>query len=263
MIYFLTNLPVWLSGLLLVGLSTALAMIGPRMVRRYVPLEELSANNEVAGFKFAVVGVLYAVLLGFAVIVVWEKFNDADAIVAREAGAAANIYRLSHGLDEASGAALRKSLTGYLKATITDDWAAMEKGGESEAARKALDAVYETLIPAVQKPNASASPIPAEILHQVDVVTQQRRARIAAADGTVPSVLWPVLFWGAAFTVGFTYFFGTQNMRAQTLMTGILAALIFSGLLVIIVIDQPFSGAIMVGPDALSDVLSEFGAADR
>src|SRR5262249_7849816 len=104
---------------------------------------------------------------------------------------------------------------------------------------------------------------PAEILRQVDVVTQERRARIAAADGTVPSVLWPVLFWGAAFTVGFTYFFGTQNMRAQTLMTGILAALIFSGLLVIIVIDQPFTGAVMVGPDALSDVLTQFGAEGR
>jgi len=260
MIYFLTNLPTWLSGLLLVGLSTALAMIGPRMVRHYVPLEELSANNEVAGFKFAVVGVLYAVLLAFAVIVVWEKFNDADAIVSREAGAAANVYRLSHGLDDASGAAVRKTLSAYLKATITDDWKAMEKGAESDAARKALDMVYETLIPAVQKPNAS--PIPAEILHQIDVVTQERRARIAAADGTVPSVLWPVLFWGAAFTVGFTYFFGTQNMRAQTLMTGILAALIFSGLLVIIVIDQPFTGAVMVGPDALTDVLTQFGGAD-
>ena len=261
MIYFLTNLPTWLSGLLLVGLSTALAMIGPRMVRRYVPLEELSANNEVAGFKFAVVGVLYAVLLAFAVIVVWEKFNDADAIVSREAGAAANVYRLSHGLDDASGAALRKSLSAYLKATITDDWAAMEKGGESDAARKALDAVYETHIPAVQK--QSVGPIPAEILHQVDVVTMERRARIAAADGTVPSILWPVLFWGAAFTVGFTYFFGTQNMRAQTLMTGILAALIFSGLLVIIVIDQPFSGAVMVGPDALSEVLEQIGGESR
>jgi hypothetical protein len=45
-------------------------------------------------------------------------------------------------------------------------------------------------------------------------------------------------------------------------MTGILAALIFSGLLVIIVIDQPFSGAVMVGPGALADVLTQFGAVE-
>ena len=67
MIYFLTRQPLWLSGMLLVGLTTALAMIGPRLVRRYVTLEKLTTNNEVAGFKFAAVGVLCAVLLAFAI----------------------------------------------------------------------------------------------------------------------------------------------------------------------------------------------------
>src|SRR6476619_4597353 len=118
---FLTTQPLWLSGILLVGLTTIIAMFGPIVVRRRVSLEKLRTNNEVAGFKFATVGVLYAVLLAFAVIIVWEKFNDADAIVSREAGAAANVYRLSHGLDDASGAALRKSLSAYLNATIKDD----------------------------------------------------------------------------------------------------------------------------------------------
>jgi hypothetical protein len=74
--------------------------------------------------------------------------------------------------------------------------------------------------------------------------------------------LWPVHFWGAAFTIGFTYFFGTQNLCAQTLMTGILSALIFSGLLTIIVIDRPFAGVIKVEPDALAKVLTEFGAGE-
>src|SRR5262245_2296468 len=117
---YLTNLPIWFLGLLLVGLTTILAMIGPHLVRRYVTLEELSANNEVAGFKFAVVGVLYAVLLAFAIIVVWEKFSEAENTVAREAGAVATIYRLSHGIDDPAGASLRSALDTYLKVTIAE-----------------------------------------------------------------------------------------------------------------------------------------------
>ena len=85
-------------------------MLGPILVRRYVTLERLTANNEVAGFKFAVVGVLYAVLLAFAIIVVWEKFTDAGNIVAREAGAATNVYRLSYGMAEAPATSLRARL---------------------------------------------------------------------------------------------------------------------------------------------------------
>jgi hypothetical protein len=84
-------------------------MLGPALVRRYVALDRLTINNEIAGFKFATVGVLYAVPLAFVIIVVWEKFSDAEANVVREAGAAENLYRLSEGLGDYSGPDLRKS----------------------------------------------------------------------------------------------------------------------------------------------------------
>ena len=102
---FLTTSPLWVAGVLLVGLLSLVAMAGPILVRRRWTLERLETNNEVAGFKFATVGVLYAVLLAFAVIVVWEKFTEADDRVAAEAGAAATIYRLADGMggDRARG----------------------------------------------------------------------------------------------------------------------------------------------------------------
>ena len=74
----LTTAPLWIAVVLLVGVLPLLAMCGPVVVRRFVSLERLRANNEVAGFKFATVGVLYAVLLAFAVVVVWEKFSQAE-----------------------------------------------------------------------------------------------------------------------------------------------------------------------------------------
>src|SRR4051812_16796775 len=81
---YLTAAPFWLSLPVLVLVPTLLSMAGPLLIRRVVPLEALSTNNEVAGFKFAVVGVLYAVLLAFAVIVVWERFSQSEALVADE-----------------------------------------------------------------------------------------------------------------------------------------------------------------------------------
>ena len=83
---------------MVVGLGTLLAMLGPALVRRHVDVKRLAANNEIAGFKFATIGVLYAVLLAFAIIVVWGKFSDAEVDVVQEA--AENLYRLSQGLDD-------------------------------------------------------------------------------------------------------------------------------------------------------------------
>ena len=105
---FLTIQPLWLAALILVVPATLISVAGPFVVRRYVKLDRLRTNNEVAGFKFATVGVLYAVLLAFAVVVVWEKFNQADNKVAKEAGAAATVYRLAGGIDDEHGAAIRK-----------------------------------------------------------------------------------------------------------------------------------------------------------
>src|SRR4029077_13832275 len=128
--HFLTSRPVWVLVLLLF-LATALAMAGALLVRRRIPLELLRGNNEVAGFKFAVIGVLYAVLLAFVVIISWERFYDAERALATEAGAAATLYRLAGGLDVSSAAAFRGNLSAYLNSVLADDWPAMVRGRSS------------------------------------------------------------------------------------------------------------------------------------
>ena len=52
MTFFLTTLPLWLSAVILIVPTTLLAMAGPVIVRRYVEVNQLRTNNEVAGFKF-------------------------------------------------------------------------------------------------------------------------------------------------------------------------------------------------------------------
>jgi hypothetical protein len=258
----ITTMPLWLSTLLVIGLPTALAMVGPVIVRHFVQLDRLRTNNEVAGFKFATVGVVYAVLLAFAVIVVWEKFNEAEATVAREASAAATVYRLADGLDAAQSAPLKEAMSAYLTAVVDKDWPAMEHGRASADVTRALDNIYATLLQS--RSGGGLDPIlKAEILHQLDEVSASRRSRLVAADGTVPQILWFILFGGAIITVAFTFFFGTPNLRAQTMMTGALAILVFSGLLTVIVIDRPFAGGVKVQPEALVHVLGDFGGVVR
>ena len=255
---FLITAPLWLSALVLLVFPTIIAMTGTVLVRRSVSLDKLRTNNEVAGFKFATVGVLYAVLLAFAVVVVWEKFDESENFVAQEAGAAATIYRLADGVGTDSGAGLRKGLNDYIKVAVTEDWPAMERGGASSIARDALSELYKAALKFTPG-NSRDGVLLAEVLHQLDLLTQARRARLVVASGIVPGVLWMVLFGGAVLTVGFTLFFGTQNLRAQTLMTGILTLLIFSGLLVIVEIDHPFAGTVRVMPEALTTVMEDLG----
>jgi Protein of unknown function (DUF4239) len=251
----LTDWPLWLLGILC-AVVTLIVMCCTISIRRWIGLERLSVNNEVAGFKFATIGVLYAVLLGFAVIVVWQRFNDAENAVAQEAGAAATIYRLAQGLGDTAGGAIRKRLSAYIETALADDWPAMEHGKGSVGARHALDDLYAALL-TFYPANSRDAGIQGELLRQLDHLTQARRDRLVMASGTVPGVIWFVLFGGAIMTISFTFFFGAENVAVQALMTGIITALIFSALLVAVAIDRPFTGSVKVTAEPLAAVLRD------
>ncbi len=256
MTLYLSELPLWLAALLVVGLPTALAMSGPAVLHRWIGHQHLSENNEIAGFKFAVVGVIYAVMLAFAVIVVWEKFSLAESSVTDEAGAAATIYRLAGGPD-ADMAATRNAMNNYLRLAITRDWPQMAQGKESPDVTQSLSVLYAAALAVAQDTQHRA--IPSELFSQLDSLTHARRIRLQLAAGVVPDIIWATLYAGAILTVVFTFFFGTKNLRAQMLMTGILSVLVFMGLLVIVSIDHPFTGPTNVGSEPLQVVLEDFG----
>lgn len=251
----LSAMPLWQSGLLVVGTGTLLGMLGPALLRRWLGIERLKINNEVAGFKFAVVGVIYAVILGFATVVTWEKFRDADTAVLQEAGAVTALNRLSNGLEPASAQDIQRRLHDYVTAVIVRDWPAMNSGRYSHAVTVQLDDLYGAII--AHEAHAGETAILSEMFYQLDQVTQARRARIAMADGIIPDVIWFILIGGALVTVLFTFFFGSASLVAQVLMNGLLSFLVFITLWVIAEINFPFTGPVQAGYKPLTIFLQD------
>ena len=218
MSHFLSSLPLWALIALIVVVPTALAMIAQVLIRRWVGIETLVKNNEIAGFKFATVGVIYAVLLAFSVIVVWEKFNDAQTSVAEEAGATAALFRYADG-KEPEAVALRTALVNYLKAAIDEEWLAMGLESEAHGVTQALNRLYSAALALNQSGTRDTADM-SEVFRQIDNVTAARRVRLHLATGLVPDVIWIALFAGALLTIGFTLFFGSENLLAQVCNDG-------------------------------------------
>ena len=126
----------------------------------------------------------------------------------------------------------------------------MARGAGSKRVTEQLNEVYAAVL-AIPAATPRDAVIIEELFNQLNDVGEGRRERLILADGIVPNVLWLVLFAGAAVTLAFTFFFGSRNLLAQVLMTGMLAALIFMVLLVAVSIDHPFTGPVSVPPQAL------------
>ncbi len=73
----------------------AVSRVWPLVSRRLIFAVALDSHHEVAGFIFGTVGVIYAVLLAFVGVVVWEELENAKVAVSSEANHLANIGRLA------------------------------------------------------------------------------------------------------------------------------------------------------------------------
>jgi hypothetical protein len=254
LLLFLCSLPLWLGAFFTVLLPTMVAMTGPALIRKRYPLSVLVKNNEIAGFKFAAVGAIYGVILAFAIVTVWEKFSEAELFVLQEAGSSATLHRLAAG-ENADAIASRAALEAYLRAVVEEEWPRMAEGKESREAAKALDGLFAA---AMHLGDDKPAAVGVEIMKELGDITQARRGRLHLARGVVPPALWTMLLFGALLTIGFTYFFGQENLRSQVTMTGALASIVFLGLFVIVLYDHPFSGEVSVEPHPLAAVRENF-----
>lgn len=218
-------------------------------VRRRVGAEVLSRHNDVAGFIYAVVGVVYAVLLGFSAIIVWEQFRHARENAEQEANALADLYRDSRAFPPEVREAVEAQVRAYTRAVIDKEWPAMARGQSSTEAWNAYNQlwrIYHEFDPQSERERIWF----AESLHRMNALAGSRRDRLLNVRSGVPGVMWGVLILGGTITIGFSFLFGSRNSRAQALMTGGLTLTISVVLLAIFALEKPFSGIARVEPEA-------------
>jgi len=228
--------------------------VGLMLLTRYrYGTDRLKLNNEVAGFKFAVIGVLYAVMLAFVVIAVWEDYSDTEDAVRDEAKAAVDLYRVATALP-GQGEEIHERVLAYVKAVRTKSWDAMAVGGRSEQVAKELRALNRSIIELNPK-NDKEAVLFRHSLDLLTLVTDSRNERLDSADGSVPGILWFVLIVGGLITLGYPAFFAASNVGAQVLMTASLAVLVAFSLLLALAFDFPFTGNPHISKSPFADAL--------
>src|SRR5690606_4608465 len=85
-----------------------------------------------------------------------------------------------------------------------------------------------------------------EVLRHLSDLSDNRRERLLAARTGLPGGMWALLIGGAIVTVAFTFFFSTPNPPAQYLMTALYVASISFVVVLIGLLDFPYSGDLQV-----------------
>lgn len=254
----LAALPLPLLGLLVIGGPVVVALAGLMAFHRISHLRALRGENDVAGFVYAAVGVVYGILLAFVVFAVWERYASVDQAVTAEAADLITVFRDSQFLPPQQRAMAQAGLIAYAHSVTGSEWS---EHGQLRPHRTAdpLNRVWKAFLQVkpttgwgiAQLQNSTA---------QLYELEHQRHLRHLSTEATLPDVFWIVLILGGALTVGFSYFFLIEDFRVQAAMTGVLAALLGSVLFLIVSLNDPFTGQVHVSKYPFEHALQQFHA---
>ncbi|MFE7193035.1 hypothetical protein [Kitasatospora sp. NPDC057541] len=216
------------------------ALLNSRRVRRSEPEDE--ARDDTAEYLTMMVGVLYALVLGVALVAVWEAKGDAGANISAEAGALHQTYLLADALPPDAAQQARSAAVAYATYVRTEEWPLMEE-------RKALGPRGWTLLHDVQNAWTSFEPstnvqqqVDQVAFGQISVAYQARHGRESAGTGGMSGVMWFGLLAGGALTLGLMFLFGIQRTRTHLVLAVGFTSLIAFMVVFIYALNSPFGG---------------------
>jgi hypothetical protein len=254
--HWLYTVPLWLLALLLVAGSVGCAMGGVLLARR-LGWRVAFDDNTAAGFLHAFLGVVYAVALGLIVVMVQGDYGDVDEAAVHEASNVGDMYRLIDGLSEPSRTRLKGEVQGYVAVVIRDEWPTVAAGGRSERTARTLDALVHDVI-LMQPATAHDHDLYPQLLSTMQTVLDQRRERLIEGVQGIGAVTWTVIILGGLITLGFACTFHMVSLRAQLVLTSLMAVSFALMVFLIIGMDHPLWGDLSVGPDAFQALETSF-----
>jgi hypothetical protein len=252
-----------LLGVLIVG-GTVFVTVSLCSVVRKLPGGWLKDSQDAVSVMFSALGVLYAILLAFLVVVVWEQFNAAEDMTHQESTKISNLLRDANGFSVRDRQDIQRRLIVYTRAVVDWEWETMADGDASDVAASAYRHVwagYYDLHPTDEEQHDWYS----ESLSKLNDLGELRRLRLISSQASIPLLMWTLLVAGGVLTVAFLYLFIIPNRFLQRLMIGTVSATLAFILFLILALDHPFAGDIAVDPSAYVDIIEayEAGGYDR
>ena len=238
---------------------TLLVTAALALTSRYVPAERRQPHNDVLGFVYAVVGVVYAVVLALVVIGVWDAQDQARANTYTETDALLQITWYASTLPQPAHTQIHDLAVAYTNTVIDDEWPLLARHQASPAAWD----LFTRLRTAIATQQAATRADQVRYQQAYDATARlgdARRERLDQADDGVPSLIWVALVFGGAVTVAYAFMFGMTSLTAHLAVVASLTLLISSLLLIVYELGYPFTGALKIQPTAFDLALQRMNA---
>jgi hypothetical protein len=258
---WLLNLPLlWMA--VVVFAATYLLAAGI-----YWVVTRLAVNDRARAFKavspgmLPPLGILFALLVGFIAVEVWNNYDKAKLAVVSEASALRAVILLAGVFPEEQKTRIYALIDRHIEDAINKEWPAMARQQATLSTLRAnalIEALQDVL--ALKPANDSQRTIQPEMVKALQAALDARRQRIVVSQSTVGTVKWAGILLQAVCTLVAIAMVHSDNRLTCGITLTLFATGIAVSLLLIAAYSRPFTGEISVRPDLLKQVLTS-GAA--
>ena len=243
-----------LAAILFTGAWAAFAVIGFRIALLYRPQDRQEAHNDTYSVYFGMVGLLYAILLAFVVVVAWEQFNSAEESTHTEVTRLSNLFRDAEPLPATDKERIQQALAVYVQNIIDREYDAMADGESDKPTEEAYEAIW-TGFYSTQVEDGPAATFYDTAVGRLNELGEARRLRVLSSQSTIPLPLWVLLIGGGLFTIAWLFPFYMGDTRVQTVALGTVGAFTGFVLFLIYALQHPFAGDIAIDPAVYQSLL--------
>jgi hypothetical protein len=145
---------------------------------------------------------------------------------------------------------LRTKLREYTVFVINEAWPAQHRGeGQQVRGGTHLLDDFQDKLYTFQPANVSQSALHSETLRVYNSLLEYRRLRIDAVGGGLSTVMWSVIWVGAAISIGIAYFFNIPDFKLHAILIVLMGGFLAMVLFMIVINDKPFYGAVGISSD--------------
>ena len=230
----------------LIFVISALVSGGVMLIRRRVG-HRLKDQEYLHTAIFGFFTTLYAFFIGFAIVTLWSTFLTAKSNVNQEADSIITAYYTSRNMTNSEP--FRQALKDYVKTVLEDEWPQMMQDSMSkEAGRRFYD-----ILAKFSELSGNSDKI-GGIYTNLTEAGRQRLSRAMTVKGNLYPTVWIILIFGFGSVVFGLILLNRQPTAVSMIFEFMVIFMVLSCLLFIFDIDTPFSGFIIVKPDAFNAI---------
>src|SRR5262245_14347210 len=250
------NLPVpWMA--LIVFMATFLIAGGVYLVvTGLAETEWAPAFKAVSPGLLPVLGVLFALLVGFIAVDVWNTFDKAKTAVNSEASALRAVIVLAGTFPEEQKTRIEALINRHVEEAVNKEWPEMaqQQATLSTSATNLIEALHNAF--ALKPDDDSQRAAQPEMIRALRAALDARRQRIVISQSSVGAVKWMAILFQAFCTLVAIAMVRSDNRRACAITLTLFASGVALSVLLIAAYSRPFTGDISVGSELLKQVIA-------